>query len=273
MPELVRRAGRHGEQALRKPELQWLARSGFVARGLVYGVVGILSLSLALGVGGKTTSQQGALQAIARAPVGGLLLVLVAVGLAGYSFWKLLRGAAGLAGGRDAGVLRRVADLASGVAYAALAVAAVEILIGAGTGGSGSPKKAAAGVLGWPGGTLIVGAAGVIMVGAGLYQGYTAFARTFLKESDTTGMSAEFKRAFTALGIFGYLARMVIFALIGYGLIRAALHYSPHNAIGLDGALSELAHAAYGPVLLGAVAVGLTGFAAFSITEARYRKI
>jgi Domain of Unknown Function (DUF1206) len=66
---------------------------------------------------------------------------------------------------------------------------------------------------------------------------------------------------------------MVIFCLIGYGLVRAAVDYNPHSAIGLDGALTELAHVAYGPVLLGAVAVGLIGFGAYSVTEARYGKV
>jgi hypothetical protein len=43
--------------------------------------------------------------------------------------------------------------------------------------------------------------------------------------------------------------------------------------VGLDGALSRLAHASYGPTLLGIVAAGLIGFAAYSIVDARYRRV
>ena len=66
---------------------------------------------------------------------------------------------------------------------------------------------------------------------------------------------------------------MVVFGLIGYGLIKAAVNYNPKNAVGLDGALSQVADLSYGPLLLGVVAVGLIGFALYSIADARYRKI
>ncbi|MGZ6569332.1 MAG: DUF1206 domain-containing protein [Solirubrobacteraceae bacterium] len=67
-------------------------------------------------------------------------------------------------------------------------------------------------------------------------------------------MSREAKRAFTAIGVVGHLARMVVFGLVGYGLVMAAINYDPHSAIGLDGALNKLSRQSYGPVLLGVVA-------------------
>jgi hypothetical protein len=66
---------------------------------------------------------------------------------------------------------------------------------------------------------------------------------------------------------------MVVSGLVGYGLIKAAIDYNPHSAIGLDGALNKLSHNSYGPFLLGVVAAGLIGFALYSIADARYRKI
>ena len=86
-------------------------------------------------------------------------------------------------------------------------------------------------------------------------------------------MSSKVKRGFTAIGVFGHLARMVVFGLIGYGLLKAAIDYDPRKAIGLDGALNKLSHNAYGPFLLGVVAAGLIGFALYSIADARYAKI
>jgi hypothetical protein len=66
---------------------------------------------------------------------------------------------------------------------------------------------------------------------------------------------------------------MVVFGLVGYGLITAAIDYDPHKAIGLDGALRELINNSYGPFLLGIVAAGLISFALYSIADARYRKV
>lgn len=66
---------------------------------------------------------------------------------------------------------------------------------------------------------------------------------------------------------------MLVFALIGYFLVRAAIDYDPDKAIGLDGAPAALRDASNDPLLLGVVAAGLIGFAAYSIADARYRKV
>jgi hypothetical protein len=273
-PGPVRSAQRGGEAVARRPEFEWLARGGLVARGVVYGIVGILALKLAVGSGGKATTQRGALMTIAREPFGKALLIAMAVGLAGYAIWRLVRAGIGHGAEQKDSGFQRVAGVASGVAYATLCVTAVKILTGASSsGGSNSPKKTTAGVLNWTGGTEIVGVVGAILIGVALYQGYKGVSKRFLDTSKTGEMSREVKRGFTAIGVFGHLARMVVFGLIGYGLLKAAIDYNPHKAIGLDGALNKLSHNSYGPFLLGVVAAGLIGFALYSIADARYRKI
>jgi len=271
-PAGVQEARQHGERIARTRQFDWLARAGLASRGVVYAVIGILALRLAIGDGGKSTNQQGALKEIAQGPFGQTLLVVLAVGLAGYALWRLSRAALGHGQRqRDSGG-DRVAALASGIAYAILCVTAVRIRAGAST-GSGTPKEAAGGVLDWTGGPLLVGLAGAAMIGVAGYQAYKGLAKTFLDDSETGRMSHRVRRTFTGLGVFGHVARAVVFALVGYGLIRAALDYDADKAIGLDGALREVADASYGPWLLGLVALGLVGFAAYSAADARYRKI
>jgi Domain of Unknown Function (DUF1206) len=273
-PSPVRSARRGGEAVAHRPEFAWLARAGLVARGVVYGIVGILALKLAVGSGGKATTQRGALMTIAHEPFGRALLIATAVGLACYAIWRLVRAGIGHGTEQDDSALQRVAEVASGIAYAALCVTAVKILTGANSsGGSNSPKKTTGGVLAWMGGTAIVSVVGAILIGVALFQGYKGVSKKFLDDSKTRDMSREVKRAFTAIGVFGHLARMVVFGLIGYGLIKAAVDYDPRNAIGLDGALNKLSQNSYGPFLLGVVAAGLIGFALYSIADARYAKI
>jgi Domain of Unknown Function (DUF1206) len=261
-------------RAARAPATGWLARAGLVARGVVYAVVGILALKLALGDGGKATTQQGALKTVASQPFGKVLLVLLAIGLAGYSIWRLVRCFAGHGREDQDSPSDRVASLFSGLAYAALCVTAIAILVGAGSSsGGGSPKKATGGVLDWTGGPVLVAIAGAIFVGVGLYQAYKGVWKTFLDTSKTYEMSEPVQGTFTTLGVVGHVARGVVFALIGYGLIKAAVDYDPKKAVGLDGALRKVAHASYGPVLLGVVAAGFIMFALYSIADARYRKV
>jgi hypothetical protein len=128
-------------------------------------------------------------------------------------------------------------------------------------------------VLGWPGGTWMVGIAGGVLIGIGLYQGYRGLSKDFLKDSKTEQMSARVRNWIEWIGSFGHLARMTVFGLVGVFLIKAATHYNPNKAVGLDGALAKIAQASYGPFLLGIVATGLIAFGVYSLSDARYRRI
>jgi Domain of Unknown Function (DUF1206) len=254
--------------------VQWLGRAGLAARGAVYIVIGGLALEVALGVGGKTTNQTGAMKTIAHEPFGSVLLVLLAIGLAGYAVWRLAVAVGGLSSRDDA--LHRLAAGGAAIGYGLLCFTAIEILAGSGSGsggGAGNARHETAGVLGWGVGPPLVGAIGLVLIGVGLYQAYRGVTGKFLEDSQTSEMARPLRRAFFALAAFGHLARAVIFAFIGFGLLKAAIDYSPASAVGLDGALAKLAHTSAGPVLLGAVAAGLIGFGLYSIADARYHRM
>jgi hypothetical protein len=249
-----------------------LSRGGFVARGLIYGIIGLFALKLALGIGGKVTDQKGALGTIAHQPLGSVLLGLVAVGLAGYSLWRLSHAALGYGSEKSDSSFERVAALGSSVVYGALCAIAVQFLLGSQS-SSSSPHKAAAGVLGWPAGPWLVGLAGAVMLGVAAFQGYRGVTHDFLKDSKTEQMSDVIRRWVKWIGTFGHLARMVVFGLVGVFLIKAAVDFDPRKAVGIDGALAKLANSPSGPYLLGVVAAGLIAFAAYSLSDARYRRI
>jgi Domain of Unknown Function (DUF1206) len=262
-----------GERVAHSRAFEWLARSGFVARALIYGIIGILAIKLALGDGGKAVNQQGALKTVAHQPAGKVLLILVAIGLAGYALWRLTRALLGHGPEDSDSRFDRVAALGSGLVYAGLCAVAVEILLGSGGSGSGNTHKTTAGVLGWPGGPWLVGIAGAALIGVGLYQGYRGISKDFLDDSKTEEMGPWTRDWIEWIGTFGHLARMVVFAMIGVFLIKAAIDFNPNKAVGVDGALAKLANHSYGPYLLGVVAAGLIAFGAYSLSDARYRRI
>jgi hypothetical protein len=75
------------------------------------------------------------------------------------------------------------------------------------------------------------------------------------------------------VGGFGVAARGLVFSVIGFFLIRAALRYDPRQAKGVAEALRTLASRPSPPWLLGAVAVGLVSYGLYELFEARYRRI
>jgi hypothetical protein len=264
--------------AERSRAFEWLVRAGFLARGLTYGLVGALAIALAFGAGtaGTATDQQGALALVSRAPLGFIALALIAAGLLAYAVWKLTQAfnGRGPEGGGGPSLGQRLANAGGGVAYLLFCAVAVRLMVGSGGGSSsGSPQHAAGGVLGWPGGRWLVGIAGVVMIGGAIYQAYYGLSGHFTRQIKTAEMKRGQLERLRTLGKVGFSARAVVFALIGYFLVQSAVAYDPKQAVGVDGALARLHHQPLGPWLVGLVGVGLLLFGAFSLYEARYRRL
>lgn len=234
-----------------------LARVGLIAKGVSYGLVGVLALKLALGDGGAATSNQGAMQHLAGTSFGTIVLVLLAIGLAAYAIWRLIQAWQGT---------ERFANAARFLIYGALTYSAVRILTGSGQQSQNkSAHKTTAAVFSWPGGTWLVGLVGAILIGIGLYQLYMGVSRKF--EEKWRGQS----KVGNVVGVIGHIARFVVLALVGAFAIKAAVDYNPQQAVGLDGALQKLAHESYGSFLLGITAAGLVAYGIFCFVDARYR--
>jgi hypothetical protein len=274
----VSHASDRAEGAVRGTWGRLAARAGFVARALVYGVIATLALLVAFGKRSKPADQSGALQTVSQQPFGRFLLAALAVGLAAFAFWCFAQAVLGkkLEGG-DMNVFQRIGFGALGVLYVGLCAMCVAIVVGsnqASQNGNGKGETHATRIaLEQPAGRYAVMAVGAGVVVAGLVLIYLALSRKFREELKEGQMGRSERRWYTVLGMVGYFARGVVFALAGFFVARAAWQYDPKEASGLDGALARLAQATYGPVLLACVAGGLLAFALFSLVEARYRKV
>lgn len=268
--EGVRRAA---EEA--SPWIERVARFGYAAYGVVYVLVGVLAFQAALGGGGETAGQEGALQTILLAPLGRFLLGLVALGLLGYAAWRLFQGILDPENeGRSVkGIAKRSDHVVNGLFHAALAVSVGGVALGSGSGGGGGPDDWTATLLQQPVGRSLTVAVGVGIIVIGLFQFYRAYDAKFM-EKLKPGEMGPGERVWTRRGgRLGHAARGVVFLIIGTFLVQAALQSDPNEARGLGGALSTLAGQPFGPYLLGAVSFGLVCFGLFMFVVARYRRI
>ena len=161
----------------------------------------------------------------------------------------------------------------SGLIHLGLAVVAVRLLQGrGGTSGNDQASTLTAKVLDLPAGRWLVGLVGLVIVAVGFYFAKEGWQRTFLEELDLSGAGTGERSLIEQTGVVGNVARGVVFAVIGWFLIRAAVQYDASEAKGLDGALRTLMDRPYGPLLLGLVAIGLAMYGAFAVLSARHRR-
>jgi hypothetical protein len=265
------------EDVATHPWIERIARFGYATKGVVYIVIGALATMAAVGMGGQTTDTHGALQTIENQPFGKFVLATVAFGLVGYVVWRLLQAVADTdeKGSDLKGILIRIGYATSGLAYAGLALTAAKILIDIGDTDSTTEVQQhwAARFLAIPAGRVIIGLAGLSVVGFGLYQIYKGLRAKFRKRLKLGQMSFAKKTWATLSGRIGYAARGVVFCVVGSFLVRAALNYNPSEARGIDGVLDALARPPFGPWTMGLVAVGLTLYGIYMLVESRYRRI
>ena len=255
-----------------------VARTGLVAKGLSFGLVGALAIKLAIGSGGEATSRQGALAQLSHHAFGKVALIALAIGFAAYALWRFVQAAAESPDEEDGAAkvwAKRAGYVGRGLIYAALAYSTVRLLAVGGQSESQNERahKSAAMVLGWPAGRVIVAAAGLAIVGVGLWNLYRGLATKFDDKWRTGELSPAVRKWGTRVGVVGHVARFVVFGLVGVFLVKAALDYNPKDAIGIDGALQKLAHASYGPFLLGMTAAGLVAYGLYCLVDAKLRDV
>ena len=248
-----------------------LARLGLFSRGLLWGALGFLALSLVRGMEAQA-DQTGALRTLASAPLGELLLIVLAVGFAGYATWLLLEAAVGYR--REQGrerLLHRGKSAFKGVVYLALSISTAQFLSRGEGGGTASSRTAE--VMARPGGRTAVGLVGLVLLGIGLYLVVKGITRKHAECLEQYRVPRLMRRPGILVGAVGYVGRGFTLGLVGAFLLRAAVQFEPRQAQGLDAALQTVVQQPYGRILLGLMVIGVLAYALWSFFEAAFREI
>jgi hypothetical protein len=271
-PARVRSRGR---RAARSTAMSVLARAGLAARGVMYGLIGIIAVQIALGSTHRQADRTGAVRLVAATPFGSAILWLLVIGFAGLTLWRLSQAAYGApgAGGHKAG--QRLLNLAKALIYGFVTWGILKFALGLGAPASSNrqSRDLTATAFSYSGGRFAVAIAGVVIVGIGLYLAYQAYRARFLQDLRMGSASRRAREIVTWLGKAGGIARGAVFVTIGIFLVVAAIEIRPGQAKGIDSALVTLAHTPLGPWLLGLVALALVMFGIYSCCEARWRRV
>lgn len=247
--------------------IERLARLGYAAKALLYATIAVLSGRAALGLGGGTTDTGGAMSAIAGAPFGRTMLTLAAVGLVGYAVWRMIAAVADSENrGKDLkGITLRLSFVARALLHLVLAWSAVRVVLGR------SPLSRQKASIAADYGDLILFAIGAGFAGYGVYQLYRSWTAKLSRQIDHGEMTREAGTWVYPVARFGIGARGVVFCLIGYLTLRAAVGATSGSGGGLRESLQVFARVGRIPLLV--VAIGLLAYAFYEALNVRYREI
>lgn len=244
-----------------------LARVGYVVNGILHLIVGYLAIRVACGDGG-TADQTGALATLAAKPGGPLALWIATAALLAMGLWRLVETALGRSSDRESqrpsNASSRAKALGLAAVYLAFAYSAFGFARGAGRPADQQNSSISARLMGSTGGTIVLVASGVVIVGVGIYHIYKGASRNFV--DDLQGKSGDLVRR---LGAAGYVGKGAVITLTGALLIVAACRSEPKKATGLDGALKTLGSQHYGAALLIAAGAGIITYGLYSFVMAR----
>jgi hypothetical protein len=277
------------ETADRHPSLVTLARLGWVAKGIVYVVLGILAVPIAIegleddrARGGSEASQLGAVAEIAETSFGAVALWIVAIGLALYVLWRLISIFLPADNSSAKTWLTRAGYLVSAVMYAFLAWTAISFATdgGATTGAqSGAQSEDAKverftrDVMDMTAGRWLLGALGIAIIAVGIYFVVKGVRASFRDELEPTGVGPVSHESIVTLGRVGWVGRGIVVGLVGWFLTSAAVQYRPKEAQGLDGSLREVTESTIGPAVVGFVAIALVLYGLFCVISAPRQRL
>ncbi|WP_054811887.1 DUF1206 domain-containing protein [Nocardia arizonensis] len=248
------------------------ARAGFVMTGVVHILIGLIAVRLAVGAGGGTADQSGAMAELAARPFGRIMLWAGVIGFVMLAMWRLFEAIFGRS--RDSGddtraaIAHRAKSIGEAAVYLALTYSAFQFARGGASGGGGRGPGITARLLQNSGGIIVLVVAGLAIIGVGGYYVYKGARAKFMDDLDAS--AGDLARW---LGIAGYIAKGSALAAVGVLVIVATTRSEPDKASGLDGALKTLGAQPYGAVLLIVAAAGIVTYGLYNFVRARHAEL
>jgi len=254
--------------------LEYVARGGFVGYGIVHLLFAWIAFQVAFHGSRQESDQSGALKTLAGNGPGKVLLVLIGIGMIGLAIWQAFEAAIGESGPRNkTAIAERVISGVRAILYLWLAFYAFKIVNGVNASMSQNQQGKSATIMAHSGGRWLIGLIGLVVIGVGVGIFVYGWKKKFLKHLNTRQMPASVRKSTTRLGMAGYVAKGVAYAIAGFLVVTAAVNFDPKQAGGLDAALKTLAAHPWGVWLLALIGLGIAAFGIYCFAQARYRKV
>lgn len=259
------------------PWIEKMARTGLFAKGLVYLIVGILAITAALGINNQqdeNADKKGVFSFIRDWPAGNWLLLFLALGLFCYSTWRFVE-----AFRQDRNKEKKkkwakgVRYLFSGLVYLSLAFSAVQLAVYQKQNSGNGKEHWAQRILEQPFGQWLVGAIAVGLLATGIYQAWYGLSGKYKKHVQERTAGPALSSILVPAAVTGYLARGIVWLILAWMMMRAALYANSKEAGDTGEAFRFIHSGTLGTISLAAIGIGLIAYGVFSFIRAGKEKL
>lgn len=257
---------------------------GFFTKGMVYLLVGALTLLATFNLGGSISSSNNVVRFLIGLPFGEVLVGTTSLGLLAYSFWRfyeIILVQKDKSEEKFQGGFKMLRYLYSGIFYITIAYSFAKPLINSwrdlgvvpGQDQNGEEKAALWEMLNHDWGKILLWALAILIAGQALQQFYISYKAGFMQKIDNYPQVKYEYDLIRKMGRLGYVARGVVFGILSFFVVKVILSHNANAYKGTQGALEYLLSFTYGTFLLAIVALGLACYGIFHIMVARHANL
>ena len=147
------------------------------------------------------------------------------------------------------------------------------MLFSSGKNNGDNQQQFASELLSKPGGEWLLGITALIIAGTGFYQVYYGLSEKYKKHVQKLNLHGKASSLLLTSGKVGYVARGIVWLVIAFLTLKAAIHASSAEAGDTGKAFSFLENSPFGSYILAALGVGLMAYGLFNFIRVRYEEL
>jgi hypothetical protein len=254
------------EQLAGSSFIRTLIRLGFIVRGVLYMLIGILGMGVALGLQSSIKDFPLLVQTALTLPQSRIISFLLLVGLIGFGSWGIIRA---ILDPNDKGyefksIIERVGYLVSGLSYLLLSLVPLGFLLNF-TSQNTTSQNITDLLFRFTLGTWLVAIVGLIIVIGGVGQIIYGLKEKFKRALKVTNLNKDQEKLIIITGKLGYILRGIIYILLGIFFFKAGLAGNSGEIKSIAEILVLAWHQTGGVFFLGSLSIGFIAFGLHSI--------
>lgn len=249
--------------------IQKVRKFGFLTKGFIYAIIGILTFLAAFDLGGKIANKNSVISFLEQQLFGKILLFILGLGMLSYANWRFYKSFIVLKKKDTKNKFIFSIDyFFRGLIYASFSLSILYQVFNLKL-NRVSKETVVSKILDIENGIYILYSIAFMVLISSLNQFYIAFSKNYLKNIKKTNNIESFE-FLNKSGRFGITARGISFLIFSWFIFKASSNSNPDQVKGTQEMFSYLQSLTLGNFLMAVMAIGFISYGIFQYFYARY---